>query len=137
VAYKPQPGFEGSDTFKYRGTNGAGGGAIGTVTAAAPLGTGVSPGFRAGSGLTAPGSVNNTVCLENSGNSSAGESGVQGIGLRKQGTVPTTHTFGIEGLSPAPAGSPNVENCVNSQNPAGGGSRLISATSEFTSCSAP
>jgi large repetitive protein len=85
--------------------------------------------------------ADSNICLDISGNTSAGPPGFMGIGLRKAGTSTTTDIFGIEGLpDPAPVGegSPAVENYVNSQNPAGGGTLLISATSGFTSCgSAP
>jgi methionine-rich copper-binding protein CopC len=113
---------------------------------AAPLG-GIRPGIRVDSGLNT--ATNNTVCLEISGNTSAGssDSGITapGIGFRKEGTVATTHTFGIEGLSPSPTGTPTVENFVNGNNPGSasgvsfgvGGTALISATSGFTSCTAP
>nr|MDQ3822838.1 cadherin domain-containing protein [Actinomycetota bacterium] len=90
-----------------------------------------------------------TLCLEISGNTTAGSTNTAtvttspGINLRKQGTSTTVNTFGIEGLSPSPAGSPTVENWVNSQNTstAGnfgvGGTALLSATTGFTSCTAP
>ena len=48
-----------------------------------------------------------------------------------------------EGLSPSPTGTPTVENWVNSQNTSTtgtfgvGGTALLSATSGFTSCTAP
>jgi hypothetical protein len=57
------------------------------------------------------------------------------------------NAFGIEGLSPSPTGTPNVENWVNSQNPgsagggptsgAVGGTLLISATDGFTAVNVP
>jgi hypothetical protein len=103
-------------------------------TVAAPLGTGVSNGIFVASGTTSGGG-NPTVCLNISGNTSAGETGVEGIGLRKQGTVPGTFTFGVNGM--AATSSPGVEAYVNSLNPAGNGTLLISATSGFTSCSLP
>lgn len=102
-------------------------------TVAAPLG-GVRPGIRVDAGNAAG---DNDVALEISGNTSAGSGGSQGIGLRKQGTDPAINAFGIEGLSPSPTGTPNVENWVNSRNPAGGGTLLISATSGFTGAVVP
>ena len=39
-----------------------------------------------------------------------------GINLRKQGTNPDINTFGVEGLTPSPTGTPNVENRVNGTN---------------------
>jgi hypothetical protein len=106
--------------------------AVKSNTVAAPLG-GVRPGIRVDAGNA---TGDNDVCLDISGNTSAGSGGSQGIGLRKQGTSTTVNAFGIEGL-PAD-GTPNIENYVNGQNPAGNGTLLISATSGFTSCgSAP
>ncbi|MDQ3822234.1 MAG: cadherin domain-containing protein [Actinomycetota bacterium] len=90
-----------------------------------------------------------TLCLEISGNTTAGSTNTAtattspGINLRKQGTSTTVNTFGIEGLSPSPAGTPAVENWVNSQNTSTsgnfgvGGTALLSATTGFTSCTAP
>ncbi len=100
-------------------------------TVAAPL-TGVRPGIRVDSGTAAG---NQTVCLNISGNTSAGSGGTQGIGLRKQGTVPTTNAFGVNGM--AATATPGVEAYVNAANPAGNGTLLISATSGFTNCSLP
>ena len=108
-------------------------------TVGAPQGTGASYGIRVESGGTGVTAVDNNVCLEISGNTSAGEGGVAGIGLRKQGTVATTHDFGIEGLSPSPnTAASQVTTHVNSLNPgSAGGSELISAQTGFTSCNAP
>jgi len=53
--------------------------------------------------------------------------------LRKAGDT----TFGIVGLTPSPADSPDVETYVDGQNPGGGGTQLISATTGFTSCTLP
>ncbi|HEV2882779.1 MAG TPA: Calx-beta domain-containing protein [Pyrinomonadaceae bacterium] len=101
-------------------------------TVAAPL-TGVRQGIRVDAGNS---TGDNDVCLDISGNTSApsvGQPAALGIGLRKQGTSTTVNAFGIEG-NPATA-SPGVEAYVNAQNPAGGGTLLISATSGFSSCS--
>jgi VCBS repeat-containing protein len=98
---------------------------------AAPLG-GVRPGIRIDAGNS---SGDNDVRLEISGNTSSGSGGTKGIGLRKEGPSTTANAFGIEGL-PAD-GSPNIENYVNSLNPAGGGTLLISATTGFTNVSVP
>ena len=116
-------------------------------TVAAPIATNAArAGIRADSGSAAG---DTTLCLEISGNTTAGStnSGTgttsPGINLRKQGTDPTINTFGIEGLSPSPTGTPNVENLVNSQNTSTsgnfgvGGTALLSATTGFTSCNAP
>jgi VCBS repeat-containing protein len=101
-------------------------------TVGAPL-TGVRPGIRVDSGNNT--SVDESVCLNISGNTSAGSGGSQGIGLRKQGTVTTTNDFGVNGM--AATSSPNVEAYVNGLNPAGGGTLLISAMSGFSNCSLP
>src|SRR5262249_17117428 len=102
-------------------------------TVAAPLG-GVRPGIRVDSGNNTAGE-NTSVCLNISGNTSAGSGGTQGIGLRKQGTVSTTDAFAINGMTAT--SSPGVESYVDGLNPAGGGTLLISATSGFTNCSFP
>ena len=90
-----------------------------------------------------------TLCLEISGNTTAGSTNSDtattspGINLRKQGTNPDVNTFGIEGLSPSPTGTPNVENHVNGLNTSTsgtfgvGGTALLSAQTGFTSCVAP
>jgi hypothetical protein len=101
-------------------------------TVAAPL-TGVREGIRIDAGNAS--SVNDSVCLNISGNTSAGSGGVQGIGLRKQGTVPATNAFGVNGM--AATSTPGVETYVNGLNPAGNGTLLLSATSGFSNCSLP
>lgn len=103
-------------------------------TVSAPL-TGIRQGIRVDAGNA--GSLNDSVCLNISGNVSAGSGGATGIGLRKQGINVVTNAFGVHGLPSSPAGSPIVEAYVDSQNPAGGGTLLISATSGFTACSNP
>ena len=104
-------------------------------TVAAPL-TGVRPGIRVDAGNNTAGE-DAAVCVNLSGNTSAGSGGTQGLGLRKQGTTPTTNDFGIHGLPGGSTATPNVEAYVNGQNPAGGGTLLISATSGFSTCSLP
>ena len=101
-------------------------------TVAAPL-TGVRPGIRVDAGNGA--SVDDAVCLNISGNTSAGSGGSQGIGLRKQGTAPATNDFGINGM--AATSSPGIEAYVDGLNPADSGTLLISAISGFTNCSLP
>jgi hypothetical protein len=103
--------------------------AIRNNSIAAPR-SGVRPGIRVDAGNAS--SVDDNVCLEISGNTSAGSGGTQGIGLRKQGTVTTTNDFRVEGM--AATSTPNIETYINSQNPAGSGTLLISATSGFSSC---
>ena len=101
-------------------------------TVAAPLG-GVRPGIRVDAGNAS--SINDSVCLNISGNTSAGSGGTQGIGLRKQGAVTTTNAFGVNGM--VATATPGVESYVNGLNPAGNGTLLISATSGFSNCSLP
>ena len=116
-------------------------------TVAAPIATNAArAGIRVDSG-SAVGDT--TLCLEISGNTTAGSTNTAtattspGINLRKQGTDPAINTFGIEGLSPSPTGTPTVENLVNGQNTSTpgtfgvGGTALLSAASGFTSCTAP
>lgn len=101
-------------------------------TVAAPLG-GVRPGIRIDAGNSVAGS-DNDVCLDMSGNISAGSGGSQGIGLRKQGTSTTVNAFGVEGM--AATSTPGVEAYVAGLNPVGGGVLLISADSGFSNCGA-
>jgi hypothetical protein len=100
-------------------------------TVAAPLG-GVRPGIRLDAGSAVG---DNDICLDISGNTSAGSGGSQGIGLRKQGTSTTVNAFGVEGM--AATATPGVESFVAGLNPAGNGVLLISATSGFTNCNLP
>jgi hypothetical protein len=104
---------------------------ISNNTVAAPLGLGSATGILVKSGK--PGSIDNTVCLDFFGNTSAGENGAFGIGLRKEGAVSTTNDFGVEGM--AVTDSPDVEAFVAGLNPAGGGVTLTAATSGFSGCS--
>jgi hypothetical protein len=67
--------------------------------------TGVRPGIRVDPGNASSG--DDAVCLDISGNASAGSGGSQGIGLREQGTVSAINDFGIEGM--AATDSPGVE----------------------------
>ena len=116
-------------------------------TVAAPITTNAArAGIRVDSG-SAQGDT--TLCLEISGNTTAGSTNTAtsttspGINLRKQGTDTTVNTFGIEGLTPSPTGTPTVENWVNSLNTSTsgtfgvGGTALLSAQTGFTSCVAP
>ncbi|MBL9129703.1 MAG: hypothetical protein JNG86_00785, partial [Verrucomicrobiaceae bacterium] len=95
-------------------------------TVAAPL-AGVRPGIRVDAGNA---SGDNAAFLEISGNTSAGSGGSQGIGLRKQGTVTATNRFAVRGMTAT--ATPGIETFINGQNPAGGGTLLISATSGFS-----
>jgi large repetitive protein len=121
---------------------------IRTNTVAAPTAaSGTTYGIRVSSGNAS--SANETVCLEISGNTTAGDNDgagtiAPGIGLRKQGTNPAVNAFGIVGLPGGSTSSPAVETYVNSQNPGSasgsfgvGGTALISATSGFSTCVEP
>jgi hypothetical protein len=102
---------------------------------AAPL-SGVRQGIRIDSGTPGAAGTNTTVCLNISGNTSAGSiAGALGIGIRKEGTAPATNAFAVNGM--AATSSPGVEAFIDGLNPAGGGTLLISATSGFTNCSLP
>jgi hypothetical protein len=108
---------------------------------AAPL-SGFREGIQVHSGSSA-GTGNTSVCLEITGNISAGQNGADGIGFRKQGTNSTVHAFAIEGM--VATSSPGVETYVHGLNSSADGSAdgdalgvtLISATSGFTNCSIP
>lgn len=115
-----------------RGTSGVANLKIQNNTVAAPLG-GVRPGIRVDAGNA--GSADDAVCLNISGNTSAGSGGSLGIGLRKQGTVATTNDFSVNGM--AATATPGVESYVDGLNPSGSGTLLISATSGFSNCSLP
>jgi hypothetical protein len=118
-----------------RGTSGSAKLKIQNNSVAAPINAGgaARPGIRVDAGNA--GSADDAVCLNISGNVSAGSNTAPGIGLRKQGTVTTTNDFAINGM--AATASPAVEAYVNGLNPAGGGTLLISATSGFSNCSLP
>jgi uncharacterized repeat protein (TIGR01451 family) len=113
-----------------RGATGSVNATIKNNSVAAPL-SGVRPGIRIDAGNAS--SIDDAVCLDISGNTSAGSGGSQGVGLRKQGTASSTNDFGVEGMSAT--ASPNVESFINGQNPAGNSTLLISATSGFSNCS--
>jgi hypothetical protein len=91
------------------------------------------PGIRVDAGNSS--SADDAICLNISGNTSAGSNGAQGIGLRKEGTTATINDFAINAM--AATSSPGVESFVDGLNPAGGGTFLISASSGFSSCSFP
>lgn len=108
-------------------------------TVGAPL-SGVRPGIRVDAGnnsVVGTGPEDAAVCLNISGNTSAGSGGTQGVGLRKQGVVATTNDFGVHNLPGGSTATPNLEAFVNGLNPAGGGTLLISATSGFSTCNLP
>src|SRR5262249_18780546 len=100
---------------------------------AAPLG-GVRPGIRVDSGSNTTGE-NTSVCVNLTGNTSAGSGGTNGIGLRRQGSsvnVPAGDVFNVVGM--AATSSPGVDSYVSGLNPNGSGVLLISATSGFGNC---
>jgi hypothetical protein len=119
---------------------------LSNAVAAPDTTTAARAGIRVDSGSAAG---DTTLCLEISGNTTAGSTNTgtsttsPGINLRKQGTSTTVNIFGIEGLSPSPAGTPTVENFVNGLNTSTSGTfgvngtALLSGTSGFTSCVAP
>jgi Ca2+-binding RTX toxin-like protein len=73
------------------------------------------------------------VCMNMTGNTSAGSGVNAGIGLRKQGTVATTNDFGIVGLSPSPATDVQTAAFVAGLNPAGNGVDVLSGQN-FVNC---
>ncbi len=79
-------------------------------------------------------SADDAICLNISSNTSAGSNGATGIGVRKQGTVAGTNDFGIQGIPQNPPSNVDVENYIDSQNPAGGGTTVING-SNFVQCS--
>jgi hypothetical protein len=126
-----------------RGATGSVRSKIQNNTVAAPLG-GIREGIRIDAGNGS--SINDSVCLNISGNTTAGNNAAgtisSGIGLRKQGTSPGINAFSIHGM--AATASPGVENYVGSQNPASTtgnygttGTDLISASSGYSSCVLP
>lgn len=102
---------------------------------AAPINVGgtARQGIRIDAGNTS--SSDDAVCLNISGNTSAGSNGAKGIGLRKQGPVSNINDFSIHGM--AATDSPGVEAYVNSQNAGGGDTDIISAGSGFSNCTLP
>ena len=73
------------------------------------------------------------VCMNMTGNTSAGSGVNAGIGLRKQGTVATTNDFGVVGLSPSPATDVQTAAFVSGLNPAGNGVDILSGNN-FVNC---
>ncbi len=79
-------------------------------------------------------SVDDSVCLNMSGNTSAGSNGASGLGVRKQGTNPTINDFGIQGIPQNPPTNTDVATFLNTQNPSGNGTDIISG-SGYVQCS--
>jgi hypothetical protein len=106
-------------------------------TVAAPLG-GNRNGIRVDAGNAV--SVNDSVCLNISGNTSAGVGlSPEGIGLRKQGTVAATNSFALHGFGTSPANQAQTAAYVTSQNPGSASGTLIISGDNFNSptCSFP
>jgi hypothetical protein len=101
-------------------------------TVTAPL-TANRNGIRVDSGSAVG---NTTLCLNMTGNTSAGSGVNQGLGIRKQGTVAGTNSYGINGLAPSPATAAQAQSKVNTDNPAGGGTDVVSGDN-FVTCSLP
>jgi Big-like domain-containing protein len=106
-------------------------------TVAAPL-SGNRNGIRIDAGNSV--SVNDSVCLNISGNTSAGVGlSPEGIGLRKQGTVAATNNFALHGFATSPANQSQTAAYVTSQNPGSASGTLIISGDNFNSptCSFP
>jgi HYR domain/Bacterial Ig domain len=116
-----------------RGTHGQMDLKVANNTVAAPINVGgaARQGIRVDAGNSS--TADDAVCLNIFGNTSVGSNGATGIGLRKQGTVPTTNDFGIQGIPQNPPTNTDVVNYVNAQNPTGGGTTIISG-SGFVQC---
>ncbi len=106
-------------------------------TVAAPLG-GNRNGIRVDAGNAV--SVNDSVCLNISGNTSAGVGlSPEGIGLRKQGTIAATNNFALHGFATSPANQAQTAAYSTSQNPGSASGTLIISGDNFNSptCSFP
>jgi hypothetical protein len=106
-------------------------------TVAAPLG-GNRNGIRVDAGNAV--SINDSVCLNISGNTSAGVGlSPEGIGLRKQGTVAGTNNFALHGLATSPASQAQAAAYTTSQNPGSASGTLIISGDNFNAptCSFP
>jgi hypothetical protein len=106
-------------------------------TVAAPL-AGNRNGIRVDAGNAV--SVNDTVCLNISGNTTAGVGlSPEGIGLRKQGTVAATNNFALHGFATSPANQAQTAAFVTAQNPGSANGTLIISGDNFNqpTCSFP
>jgi hypothetical protein len=114
-----------------RGTSGTAKFKIADNNVSAPVNAGgfAAEGIRVDAGNAA--SANDSVFLNIFGNTSAGSNGAGGIGLRKQGTNAAVNVFGIfdsdTGLTNNPTNT-DVVNFVNSLNPNGNGTDIISGS---------
>ena len=122
--------------------------AIENNTVSGPTGGGGGFGIRVVSGTGSTSAINTTVCARIQNNTAAGglNTGTgltaEAIGLRKQGTVAATNTFGIVGLSPSPATAAQTVTHVTGLNPAStagssGAKVLVQSGDNFTSCTLP
>ncbi len=119
-------GTSGTARFKIAGNS---------VGASVNAGGFASEGIRVDAGNAAssnPGG--DSVCLNMSANTSAGSNGASGLGIRKQGTDPAVNNFGIQGILQNPPSNTDVTTFLNSQNPSGHGTDIISG-SGYTQCS--
>jgi hypothetical protein len=106
-------------------------------TVAAPL-AGNRNGIRVDAGNAV--SINDSVCLNISGNTSAGVgASPEGIGLRKQGTTAGTNNFALHGFATSPANQAQTAAYATSQNPGSASGTLIISGDNFNSptCSFP
>ena len=119
-----------------RGATGTAKFKIQSNTVASPINVGgtARQGIRVDAGNAA--SADDYVCVNISGNTSAGSNLAAGIGIRKQGTVATTNDFGINGLSPDPATGAQASSYVAGLNPASGGVTIVSGDN-FVACTLP
>ena len=115
-----------------RGTTGAANLKIANNNVSTPVNAGgtARQGIRVDAGNAS--SADDSMCLNITGNTSAGSNGAAGIGLRKQGTVAGTNDFGIKGITPNPPTNTDVQNWVNGLNT--GGTDIING-SNFVQCS--
>lgn len=120
-----------------RGATGAVRARIQNNTVAAPLGANRN-GIRIDSGNG--GSVNDSVCLNISGNISAGSGATpEGIGLRKQGAVAGTNNMAFHGFATSPASAAQATAYVTAQNPGSASGTFLLNGDNFNSptCNLP
>src|SRR5262249_45457278 len=92
-------------------------------------------GIRVDSGLSDIAGAKTNVCLNISGNTSAGSGIDKGIGVRQQSpaAVGGPYVFGIQGIPQAAPTTTDVQNFINAQNPSGGGTDILNG-STYTQC---
>jgi hypothetical protein len=106
-----------------------------TVSGPVKVGGSARQGIRVDVGNAS--SADDFVCLNISGNASAGSNGAARIGVRKQGTVATVNDFGIQGIPQNPPPNTDFLNYINVQNPGRNGTDIISGSSHVQCSSAP